>query len=142
MANSLAQTFSSGCLLMALLGLVLYLPLKPHWSQIFSFFDGILFYCGIGAPVLVIYLYVTMGQGAGLGAILMLILVGVGFGIAGMLTLVKCWTRCGNLLEAICLPFIMLMMVGVFCLGLLCLLMTFVGMFQKPYFTWNSYETL
>ena len=52
--NQLAKLFSELCMMFALLGLILYLPLKPHWSKIFSFWDGLLLYCGIGAPILYI----------------------------------------------------------------------------------------
>ncbi|MGN1140755.1 MAG: hypothetical protein ACI4TF_06115 [Oliverpabstia sp.] len=137
--NQLAKLFSELCMMFALLGLILYLPLKPHWSKIFSFWDGLLLYCGIGAPILYIYLF-SLDFEIGIGAILTGIIVGGGFAIAGLVTLIKCWTRCGNLLEAIFLPFIMLMMVGVFCLGLLCLLLALVGIFQRPYLTWDSFE--
>ena len=137
--NQLAKLFSELCMMFALLGLILYLPLKPHWSKIFSFWDGLLLYCGIGAPILYIYLF-SLDFEVGIGAILTGIIVGGGFAIAGLVTLIKCWTLCGNLLEALFLPFIMLMMVGVFCLGLLCLLLALVGIFQRPYLTWDSFE--
>ena len=38
--DQLAKYFSQICGILALLGLVLYLPLKPHWSKRFSFFDA------------------------------------------------------------------------------------------------------
>ena len=140
--NQLAKYFSQICGILALPGLVFYLPLKPHWSKRFSFFDAILFYCGIGAPALYLYFLIVRPEGVEMtaGVILTGLIVGGGFAIAGVAVLIKCWTRCSNPIEVICLPFIMLMMIGVFCLGLLFLMCAFVGIFQKPYFTWDSFE--
>ena len=61
--NQLAKYFSQICGILALLGLVFYLPLKPHWSKRFSFFDAILFYCGIGAPALYLYFFIVRPEG-------------------------------------------------------------------------------
>lgn len=140
--NHLAKYFSQIWCILTLLGLILYLPLKSHWSKRFSFFDAILFYCGIGAPALYLYLFISQPQGMELtaGTILTGAVVGGGFAVAGAAVLIKCWIRCSNVFEAICLPFIMLMMIGVFCLGLLFLMFAFVGAFQKPYLTWDSFE--
>ncbi len=138
--DSLGKIFSQCFLMVALLGLILYLPLKPHWSKIFSFWDAILVYCGIGAPALYIGLFIISREKLSIGVLLTGLLVGGGFAVAGLVTLFHCWARCSNLFEAICLPFIMLMMIGVFCLGMVCLMLALVGILKSSYFTWDSFE--
>lgn len=41
------------------IGFLLYLPLKSHRNRIFGFWDAIVFYCCIGAPILFYVMYFT-----------------------------------------------------------------------------------
>lgn len=114
--------------ILTLLGVVLYLPLKSHWNRIFSLIDAILVGCGIAVPAMVVYFFVTDSAGItssggeslyeyGVG-----IAVAAGFGILGILKLFECWGRCNGIIDLVLMPFVMVMMIGIFAFILLVIL--------------------
>lgn len=140
MFDNFADVFTQIICMLTLLGLVLYLPLRPHWSKIFSFWNAILLYCGILLPI-VIFVLCKSDSGIWTTGDIILNAVGGGvFAIAGLMSLLSCWGRCSNVIEAVFLPIIMLSMVGVFCLGLLSLALCMFSITRRPFLVWDLYD--
>lgn len=140
MFDNFAEVFTQIICILTLLGLILYLPLRPHWSKIFSFWNAILLYCGILLPIVI---FVLCKSDSGLwttGDIILNVIGGGVFAIAGLVSLLSCWGRCSNVIEAVFLPIIMLSMVGVFCLGLLSLALCMFSITRRPFFVWDLYD--
>ena len=73
--NQLADLFSRGIWILAICGLLLYLPLKSHWNRIFSFWDALIFYCSLGVPALLIVSYIQNTEDRGAGSLIFTIAV-------------------------------------------------------------------
>ena len=129
--NQLADLFSRGIWILAICGLLLYLPLKSHWNRIFSFWDALIFYCSLGVPALLIVSYIQNTEDRGAGSLIFTIAVSAIAILIGFVVLCCCWGRCGNVIEGVFLPFIMLSMIGVVCLGLLLALLACSGIFGR-----------
>ena len=140
--NQLADLFSRGIWILAICGLLLYLPLKSHWNRIFSFWDALIFYCSLGVPALLIVSYIQNTEDRGAGSLIFTIAVSAIAILIGFVVLCCCWGRCGNVIEGVFLPFIMLSMIGVVCLGLLLALLACSGIFGRHAdgTSWDYYD--
>ena len=140
--NQLADLFSRGIWILAICGLLLYLPLKSHWNRIFSFWDALIFYCSLGVPSLLIVSYIQNTEDRGAGSLIFTIAVSAIAIFIGFVVLCCCWGRCGNVIEGVFLPFIMLSMIGVVCLGLLLALLACSGIFGRHVdgTSWDYYD--
>ena len=107
--NQLADLFSRGIWILAICGLLLYLPLKSHWNRIFSFWDALIFYCSLGVPALLIVSYIQNTEDRGAGSLIFTIAVSAIAILIGFVVLCCCWGRCGNVIEGVFLPFICLL---------------------------------
>ena len=140
--NQLADLFSRGIWILAISGLLLYLPLKSHWNRIFSFWDALIFYCSLGVPALLIVSYIQNTEDRGAGSLIFTIAVSAIAILIGFVVLCCCWGRCGHVIEGVFLPFIMLSMIGVVCLGLLLALLACSGIFGRHVdgTSWDYYD--
>ena len=135
--NMNESTLSSIITLFCFAGVILYLPLKPHWNKIFSFLDAIFFYVGIGAPILYI---VLLKDYPSISGVITGIVVGGGFFLYGMYRLVLCWCRCSNIIQVIFTPICMLLMVGAFFVSLLSIMLILVGFSSNRWFDWDYWQ--
>lgn len=132
---SLSQIF----LVMSILGVILYIPLRSHWNPVFSIVDVFVI---LGCSVTLAFMFwgvfiehmtlTTMEMVTG-GVI------GIGCLLVGGFFLISCWSRCGSILDVILMPFIMIMLFGAFVLVFLMILIGVGGESDaaQPFWYWD-----
>ena len=103
------------------------IPFHPGWIYIYSSWFVLL----LGVPALLIVSYIQNTEDRGAGSLIFTIAVSAIAILIGFVVLCCCWGRCGNVIEGVFLPFIMLSMIGVVCLGLLLALLACSGIFGR-----------
>ena len=106
---------------LSVLGLILVLPLRSHWSRIFGLMDVFLIVGAIAIDGFLIYtFFIAKGHEPITGMELFnAIVIGFGLGIIGLIRFLGCLSRCNSVLEMIALPFVLVSMVGAFAIIIL-----------------------
>ena len=132
---NLSQIFLAMCVL----GLILYFPLRPHWSRIFSITDVFVI---LGCTVTLLFMFwgvfiehlTLTGMEMVTGAV-----IAIGCLLVGGAFLINCWSNCGNILDVLLMPFVMIMLFGAFVLVFLMVLIGIRGDSDaaQPFYYWD-----